>query len=228
MSNNKQLTQCIKLIEKFFNAEFEPVLSEGHLQFDLATFLRLQYGNDKIFVECPVFCQYFPNKYYTRRSADIVVLVDHSFMVIELKYKTTEARINRPSNNISLINQGGQTQGKKKFIEDIIKISDTKLGLPNNHIIEGDWEYIGGIAAFCTNDASYHDWKGKAWGQSSKPNDEIIGHEVNWIELFKTSLKEGVISHNVHNSFYIQYHPWKGLEKWSFKYTLAINSRGKI
>jgi len=161
MRKTDPLNECKEIIERFFIEEFEPGLSEGQLQFDLATFLKSEYINDTIYVEYPILYRFPKKNSYDRRSADIVIVIEARFIVIELKYKTTED-CNKGSNEFrNLVHQGGQTDGKRKFIEDIIKISDLKLSeTDNKNNSEPTDPYIGGIAVFCSNDPSYHNWTG--------------------------------------------------------------------
>ena len=216
MNNNDQLIQCRKLIERFFKTKFEAVLSEGQLQFDIAAFLQLEYGYNKIFVECPVYCKYLQMENYSRRSADIVVLLDNSFIIIELKYKTKKDTIN----NINLVDQGGQTDGKRKFIEDIIKISNSSFGENDNNIISvpkdeltaNRYEYIGGFSLFCSNDPTYHNWTGKTWAEDKNNNFGRLKNN-SWIDFFRgdTHKKDNLMSSSLSADFSrtITYYPWK-------------------
>lgn len=232
MSNNDQLIQCRELIERFFKTKFEAVLSEGQLQFDIAAFLQLEYGYDKIFVECPVYCKYLQMESYSRRSADIVVLLDNSFIIIELKYKTKKESIN----NINLVDQGGQTDGKRKFIEDIIKISDSSFEENNNIIISGgnneltakNYEYIGGFSIFCSNDPTYHNWTGKSWAEDENKNIRRLDNN-NWIDFFKGNMVkiDNLSDSNLSADFSrtITYYPWRESKNSNFKFTIVSNTK---
>ena len=182
------LNQVTELTKKFFEEKFEPVLSEGQLQFNLAKFLEGEFK--RVYVECPIY------KKGVRRSADIVIFSEDEFMLLELKYKTAEWTENI-NGGLKLVKQSGQTQGVKGFYEDIEKIrlcgNDSLNGIFEN----SQFRCNGGLAIFCTNDKYYHEWKGKAWRDDERnPLKEV------WKESSHTEFKYCIADNGKNPSFF--------------------------
>ena len=142
------LDRVIELTKKFFEEKFEPVLSEGQLQFNLANHYSLVRDLSKVYVECPII-----TSTGSRRSADIVIVHNDSFIVVELKYKTAEwPKVNK--GELNLVKQSGQTQSVSAFYEDIKKIREQpQSGL--EFILTSNPQFQGGLAVFCSNDKYY-------------------------------------------------------------------------
>ena len=177
------LNQVTELTKKFFVEKFEPVLSEGQLQFNLANHYSLVRDLSKVYVECPIK----KTSIGSRRSADIVIVQNNSFVVVELKYKTAEL----PKENkgeLNLVKQSGQTQGVSAFFGDITKIREQQEhGLES--ILTSNPKFHGGLAVFCSNDKYYYE-KSKHVKKKSKRNELIeIGWEPTKEEGFKFCMK---------------------------------------
>lgn len=149
----------VEILNKLKGSEdkFKPYLSEAQFQFELAWELQKNqenYGIEKILLEYTACAkQETDEKRKKRFESDIIVLFkDKTYIAIELKYKTSEAKIN----DISLVQQAGQPGTKYDYLWDIHRIELLMKKQEGYEYYINDYTCVGGYAIFLTNDASYY------------------------------------------------------------------------
>ncbi len=149
----------IQVLEKLAQNK-KPYLSEAQFQFELAWELQKTFPEkiEKILLEYTACAQKATATQKRKRfESDILVLLaDNTYIAIELKYKTVEAKIS----DVWLVQQAGQPGTKYDYLWDIHRI-ELLMHKPKQ---ENDREYEyymdreckGGYAIFLTNDSSYY------------------------------------------------------------------------
>lgn len=154
----------------------EPFVSEADFQFYLAWELQKKYKKEAdIILEYPIE----PSDGERQQHYDIAIKDKdtQNISFIELKYKTSKAKINRHGIDINLKTQGAVPQGKYKFIKDIQRMEQAFEKYPNNHT---------NYCIFLTNESKYWDTDNKAENSKSKYISSSINNVINkkgsWIE----------------------------------------------
>lgn len=140
-----------KIIEEYMKSIEEPFCSEADFQFSLALFLTDKLSDFNVILEYPV--NTIKNNYI---YIDICLINKYSKekYYIELKYKTTNAHIERHGiQDIILKKQQAQDLGRYFFIKDINRIE-----LCN--------DIKGGFCLLLTNDHLYYD-------ENASPKDTL-------------------------------------------------------
>lgn len=138
----KSMESIKDTIEEYMKSIEEPFCSEADFQFSLALFLTDKLSDFNVILEYPV--NTIKNNYI---YIDICLVNKYSKekYYIELKYKTTNANIERHGiQNIILKKQQAQDLGRYFFIKDINRIEQCN-------------DIKGGFCLLLTNDHLYYD-----------------------------------------------------------------------
>lgn len=160
------------IVEEVLNSlsgKEKPYLSEAQFQFELAWELKKKLGEEvNILLEYTSCARKATGDSKRKRfESDIILATEKDYIVIELKYKTKEAKIN----GVNLTQQAGQPGTKYDYLWDIHRIellmnqdSDNQDSYNYEYYIK-DKKCTGGFAIFLTNDPSY--WKEAKKGESA-------------------------------------------------------------
>lgn len=114
-------------------------VSEADFKFELAWVIKEEYSNAKVRLEyCPTFD--------SSMHIDILVIIDNSWIPIELKYKTKGCKKNVDSEIFNLKNHGAKDVNCYRYLKDIQRIEKIRNNVP---------EFREGYTIFITNELSY-------------------------------------------------------------------------